>query len=141
MFALTPFERKSYDLFNAFHDFERDFFGDERQVSSCKTDIRDEGERFVLEAELPGFDKKDINLDINGGFLTLSAERSSEKNERDDNGRYVRRERSFGSYRRSFDISGINSEQIDAEYKNGVLFVNLPKKAVTAPETKRLEIR
>ena len=141
MFALTPFERKSYDLFNAFHDFERDFFGEERRVNSCKTDIRDEGERYVLEAELPGFDKKDIKLDINGGFLTLYAERSSEKNERDENGRYVRRERSYGSYQRSFDISGINSEQIDSEYKNGVLFVNLPKKAVKTPETKRLEIR
>ena len=141
MFGLTPFERKSYDLFNAFHDFERDFFGEERQVNSCKTDIRDEGERFVLEAELPGFDKKDIKLDINGGFLTLSAERSSENTEKDKDGRYVRRERSYGSYRRSFDLSGINSEQIDAEYKNGILFVNLPKKAVTVPETKRLEIK
>lgn len=141
MFGLTPFERKSFDLFNAFHDFERDFFGEERQVNSCRTDIRDEGERFVLEAELPGFDKKDIKLDVNEGFLTLSAERSSENSEKDNDGRYVRRERSYGSYRRSFDLSGINSENIDAEYKNGILFVNLPKKTVTAPETKRLEIK
>ena len=141
MFGLTPFERKSFDLFNAFHDFERDFFGEERQVNSCRTDIRDEGERFVLEAELPGFDKKDIKLDVDGGFLTLSAEHSSENSEKDKEGRYVRRERSYGSYRRSFDLSGINSEQIDAEYKNGILFVNLPKKAITAPESKRLEIK
>lgn len=141
MFALTPFERKSYDLFNAFHDFERDFFGGDSQFNSCKTDIRDDGECYVLEAELPGFDKSDIKLDISGGALTLSAEHSSESSEKDNDGKYIRRERSYGSYRRSFDLSGIDENKIDAEYKNGVLFVTLPKKAPDAPETKRLEIR
>lgn len=141
MFALTPFERKSYDLFNAFHDFEKDFFGEDSGMISCKTDIRDEGDHFVLEAELPGFDKEDIKLDISGGFLTLSAEHNTENSEKDKDGKYIRRERSYGSYQRSFDISGINTDNIDAEYKNGVLFVDLPKKTIPQPETKRLEIR
>ena len=61
MFGLTPFERKSYDLFNAFHDFENDFFG-ENALQSFKTDIKDEGDKYVMEAELPGFDKDDIKL-------------------------------------------------------------------------------
>lgn len=51
MFGLTPFERKSYDLFNAFHDFENDFFG-ENALQSFKTDIKDEGDKYVMEAEL-----------------------------------------------------------------------------------------
>ena len=141
MFALTPFERKSYDLFNAFHDFEKDFFGEESGTFSCKTDVRDEGDHYVLEAELPGFDKSDINLDISDGYLTLSAEHNTENSEKDKDGKYIRRERSYGSYRRSFDLAGINADNIDAEYKNGILFVDLPKKEVEKPATKRLEIR
>lgn len=141
MFGLTPFERKSYDLFNAFHDFEKDFFGSGTSFNSCRTDVKDEGDKYVLEAELPGFDKQDISLDIDGGFLTLTAERRSEKEDKDSGGRYIRRERSYGSYRRSFDISNVNADRIDAEYKNGVLTVALPKKQIAPPETKRLEIR
>lgn len=141
MFGLTPFERKSYDLFNAFHDFEKDFFGSETSFNSCKTDIKDNGDKYVLEAELPGFDKQDISLDIDGGFLTLTAEHSSENEEKDNDGKYIRRERSYGSYRRSFDISNVNVDKVDAEYKNGVLTVALPKKEIAPPETKRLEIR
>lgn len=141
MFALTPFERKSYDLFNAFHDFEKDFFGEDSRINTCRTDIRDEGNSFVLEAELPGFEKSDIKLDINGDSLILSAEHNTENSEKDDNGKYIRRERTYGSYRRSFDISGIDADNIGAEYKNGVLYVELPKKAASASETKRLEIR
>ena len=141
MFGLTPFERKSYDMFNAFRDFEKDFFFFLASFNSCKTDIKDKGDRYVLEAELPGFDKQDISLDIDGGFLTLTAEHSSETEDNDSDGRYIRRERSYGSYRRSFDISNVNAEKIDAEYKNGVLTVALPKKQIAPPETKRLEIR
>jgi len=141
MFGLTPFERKSYDLFNAFRDFEKDFFGNETSFNSCKTDVKDEGDKYVLEADLPGFDKQDISLDIDGGFLTLTAEHSAETEDKDSGGRYIRRERSYGSYRRSFDISGVNADKIDAEYKNGVLTVALPKKQIAPPETKRLEIR
>lgn len=141
MYGLTPFERKSYDLFNAFHDFEKDFFGSENSFNSCKTDIKDKGDKFVLEAELPGFDKQDIKLDIDGGYLTLTAEHSSENEEKDDDGKYIRRERTYGSYRRSFDVSNVNTDMIDAEYKNGVLTVSLPKKEIAPPSAKRLEIR
>lgn len=141
MFGLTPFEKKSYDLFNAFHDFEKDFFDVGVPMNSCKTDIKDEGDKYVLEAELPGFDKQDIKLDIDGGFLTLTAEHSAEKEDKDSDGKYIRRERSYGSYQRSFDISNINADKIDAEYKNGILTVALPKKEIAKPETKRLEIR
>ncbi len=141
MFGLTPFERKSYDLFNAFHDFEKDFFGGEAPMNSCKTDIKDEGDKYVLEAELPGFDKQDIKLDIDNGYLTLTAEHSAEKEDKDSEGKYIRRERSYGSYQRSFDISTVNADKIDAEYKNGILTVQLPKKEIAKPEAKRLEIR
>lgn len=140
MSMLTPFERKGYDLFNAFHEFEDDFFKGNR-ITSCKTDIKDEGSRFVLESELPGFEKEDIKLDLNGDCLTISAQRSTDREEKDKKGSYVRRERSSCSYQRSFNVSECNLNGIDAEYKNGVLTVMLPKKEETQPSSRRLEIR
>ena len=139
MYALTPFERKSFDLFNAFHDFENDFFGN-TSLNSFKTDLKDEGDKYVMEAELPGFEKEDIKLDITGDTLCLTAEHKQENVEnKDDN--YVYRERTYGSYQRNFDISAINNEGIEAEYKNGILYLTLPKKEANKPETKRLEIK
>ena len=140
MSMLTPFERKGYDLFNAFHEFENDFFKG-NQITSCKTDIRDEGDRFVLESELPGFEKEDIKLDLNGDCLTVSAQHSKSTDEKDKKGSYVRRERSYCSYQRSFNVSECELGQIDAEYKNGVLTVSLPKKEKTQPSVRRLEIK
>ncbi|MBR2304124.1 MAG: Hsp20/alpha crystallin family protein [Ruminococcus sp.] len=139
MFALTPFERRSYDLFNAFHDFEDDFFNSP-QLRSFRTDIKDEGDKYLMEAELPGFEKEDIKLDITGNTLTLSAEHKSDtEDKKEDN--YIRRERSFGSYQRSFDLTGIDADRIEAEYKNGILELSLPKIIEKKPETRRLEIK
>ena len=140
MNMLTPFERKSYDIFNAFRDFEDSFFRSPA-VSGCRTDIRDEGDKYVLESELPGFDKEDIHLDLDGDYLTISAQHSSEKEDSDKEGKYLRRERSSSSYRRSFNIAACDSDGIDAEYKNGILTVSLPKRKEQEPAAKRLEIR
>ena len=140
MNMLTPFERKSYDIFNAFRDWEDSFFRSP-SFSGCRTDIRDEGDKYVLESELPGFDKEDIRLDLDGDYLTITAQRNTEKEESDKNGSYIRRERSSSSYRRSFNVAACNSENIDAEYKNGILTVSLPKKQEQQPAAKRLEIR
>ena len=85
--------------------------------------------------------KEDIKLDINGSYLVISAEHNSENDQKEDNGKYIRRERSFGSYKRSFDISDVNADNISAEYKNGVLCIDLPKKKPEEPVAKRLEIK
>lgn len=140
MYGLTPFERNGFDLFNIFNDMNGDFFGSKMPVSSCRTDIRDEGDKYVMESELPGFEKEDINIDINGNSLVISAQHSTTNDEKDDKGNYIRRERSFGSYKRSFDISDINTEEINAEYKNGILKLDLPKKKPETSVSKRLEI-
>ncbi len=140
MYALTPFERKSFDLFDAFHDFENDFFG-HRPMAKFKTDLKDEGDKYVMEAELPGFDKDEISLDITGDTLRLTAHHKEEKTQNDENKKYVYRERTCGSYQRTFDISSIDADKIGAEYKNGILYLELPKKEDRKPETKRLEIK
>ncbi|MGN0580495.1 MAG: Hsp20/alpha crystallin family protein [Ruminococcus sp.] len=141
MYRLTPFERNGFDIFNPFNDFEKNFFGTSMPMNTCRTDIRDEDSRYVMEAELPGFSKEDIKLDINGSYLVLTAEHSSESENKDEQGRYIRRERSYGSYTRSFDISDVDQEHISAEYKNGILTIDLPKKTVQEPQVKRLEIK
>ncbi len=138
MFGLTTFDR-DYDLFDS---MAKNFFGDTASSKGvCRTDIRDEGDKFVMEAELPGFDKGDIKLDIDGDILTLTAEHSTQNEEKDKNGKYIRRERSYGSYRRSFDISGVDAEKMSAEYKNGILILDLPKLGEQPKTTRRLEIK
>lgn len=139
MFGLTPYERN--DFWNPFREFEKDFFKDFSSASRCRTDIRDDGGKYILECEMPGFNKDDIKIDVNGSTLTLCAEHKSENDEKNKNGEYIRRERSYGSYCRSFDISNIDESSIEAEYTNGVLKVTLPKKAEQQPEIKRIEIK
>lgn len=141
MYGLTPMGRNRFDLFNIFNDFDKDFFGTSMPVNTCRTDIRDAGDKYVMESELPGFEKEDITLDINGSYLVISAEHKTEDEQKDDNGSYIRRERSYGSYQRSFDISDVNADAISAEYKNGILTIDLPKRKYEEPASKRLEIK
>ena len=141
MYGLTPFGGTGFGLWDPFNDFDKNFFGGSMPMSSCKTDIRDAGDKYVLESELPGFEKEDIKLDLSGTQLTIAAEHSANNDEKDDKGNYIRRERTFGSYKRSFDIGDINTDAISAEYKNGILTIELPKKAPEAPVAKRLEIK
>ena len=141
MFGMIPFERHDNNLFDMFDNMERSFFGGNNAgMTTFRTDIRDEGDRFVLEAELPGFRKEDINLDINGDTLTISAQRNAEKEQKDDKGNYIRRERSWGSFARSFDISAVDAQNIKAAYTDGVLTLTLPKKTAVPPTARRLEI-
>ena len=146
MFELIPFDRHirnvpAYDPFRAFDELERSFLGGGEMVSAFKTDVTDTGDAFKLEAELPGFKKEDIKLDVENDCLTISAERKLDNEEKDKKGNFVKRERFYGSYRRSFDVSGINVDGIEAEYTDGVLTLNMPKKVETVPAARRLEIK
>lgn len=141
MYGIAPFGRNPFNLFNVFNELDRDFFNDSMQVNSCRTDIRDNGDKYVMESELPGFEKDDINIDIKDSYLVISAEKKNCSDEKNDSDKYIRRERSCSSYKRSFDISDVNTEEINAEYKNGILTIELPKKKHEEPVTKRLEIR
>ena len=146
MFELIPFDRRGhrvsvYDPFRAFDEMERAFFGGSQQsaVFSFRTDVSDTGDAYKLEAELPGFSKDDIKIDIENDCLTINAERHEKKAEEKPN--FVKRERVYGSYSRSFDVSGIDVDKISAAYADGILTLNLPKKVETAPASRRLEIQ
>ena len=142
MFDLIPFERSTNSLFNYLDQMNRAFWGDsENDIAPCKTDILDEGNRYVLKADLPGFKKEDIHLDIDGDRLTISAEHSEENKKEDEKGNFIRKERRYGSMSRSFDISSIDVDHIEAKFENGVLELDLPKKQETVPASHRIEIQ
>ena len=153
MFELRPFEHRAnramrpYDPFREMEDLERAFFGGpfggERfgTLAEFKTDIQDKGDSYLLEADLPGFKKEDIHIDLDGETMTISAERHSAHEEKDKEGNYLRCERSYGSYRRSFDISGIEESGLKAEYADGVLKLTMPKKQQTVSSARRIEIQ
>lgn len=137
----------SYNPFRDMEEFERKFFGypfdsffGTSDLAEFKTDLIDEGDSYLLEADLPGFDKKDIKLDIQDDILTVKAERHSKTEEKDSHHKVIRRERSYGCYSRQFDVSGIKTDEIKAKYDNGVLKLTLPKKEDDAPKSKTLEI-
>lgn len=141
MFGMLPFERHNDNLFDVFDNFERSFFGRSgTTLPDFRTDIKDNGDAFVLESELPGFDKEDISLDVKDGILTISAEHKESSDQKDGQGNYIRRERRFGSFQRSFDISGIDEGAISAAYNNGVLVLTLPKAQPVLPESRRIAI-
>lgn len=143
MFDLMPFEnRKNYmsNFSNFFNEFEKNLFGDLAQsFNGFKTDIVDKGDHYLLDAELPGFAKEDINIDIADDRLTISAQHKSENEEKKDN--FIRKERTFGAYTRSFDISNIKANEISASYKNGILELKLPKLEDKTPPSRKIEIQ
>ena len=144
MFELTPFTNgRMMDIYKPFRDLaelERKFFSG-NPTGSFVTDIRDNGDAYVLEADLPGMKKEDIHIDIDGDRLSISAQRNSSREEKDSEGNYIRCERFSGSFSRSFNISGIRAQDITAAYTDGVLTLTMPKKDAEVPASRRLEIQ
>ena len=144
MFELTPFGYRRVSAYNPFRELEemsRNFWN-YSDLPAFRTDIKKQDGNYVLEAELPGFKKEDISIDIDKDCLTISAERKSEENEesKDGNG-FIRRERYYGSYSRSFNVKGIDTDAISASYNDGVLTLTMPEKAPEVPAARRLEIQ
>ena len=141
MFGMLPFERSNDNLFDTFDNFARDFFrSSNASLPAFRTDIREVNDKYVLEAELPGFNKEDISLDLKEGILTIKAEHKDSQDQKNDKGEYIRRERRYGSFARTFDVSGINESGITAAYNNGILEVTLPKQAPVVPESRQIAI-
>jgi len=102
-------------------------------------DIQETENELVLKADLPGIEEKDIDVRIENNTLTIRGERKFEKQVNEDN--YLRVERSYGSFSRSFSLPNtINTEAIHAEYKNGVLTVQMPKRAESKPKQVKVNV-
>ena len=139
MFGMIPFTRQENNLFRYLDNMEREMMSGFGDFSQFRCDIQDKGGSYLLEAELPGFQKEDIKLDLKDGILTISAQHSQESEEKKNS--YIRRERRYGSFSRSFDVSGIQEDHITAAYNNGVLELTLPKKVEQAPAARTIEIQ
>lgn len=143
MFELTPFGYRRVSAYNPFRELEEmsRSFWNSSDLTAFRTDIRKEDENYILEAELPGFKKEDISIDIDKDCLTISAERKSEEEEENKESSFVRRERYYGSFRRSFNLKGIDAENITASYTDGILTLTMPEKNPEIPAARRLEIQ
>ena len=105
-----------------------------------KTDVKETDEGYELDVDLPGFKKEEIQLNLENGYLTISAEKSLE-NKDEKNGKILRQERYAGTMSRSFYVGGnVTEEDIRAKYENGVLSLCIPKKEAKVPEKKQILI-
>ena len=124
---LVP-RNNNFDLFDDF--FDDDFFTNRKERNLMKTDIVEKKDKYVLNMDLPGFEKENINISLNKGYLTVSA-KSEKENIESNEDKYIRQERSYGEASRSFYLGeDIKEEDIDAEFKNGILTINIPKKEI-----------
>ena len=130
----------AYNPFRELEEMSRSFWND-TNLNAFRTDITEKDGVYTLTAELPGFKKEDISIDIDKDCLTIAAERKDESEDEDKERNYVRRERFYGSYSRSFNVKGIDTEAINASYADGILTLTMPSKTPETPPTRRLEIQ
>lgn len=132
------------DFFDdAFGGFFKPLFYEEKH-HSMKTDIKETENSYVLDIEVPGFDKKDVNVSLENGYLTVSAQKrtceggeNGEKDKKKEN--YIRRERSC-SVSRSYYVGDVDKEAVKAKYENGVLTIDIPKEKPALPESHSIVI-
>lgn len=137
---MIPRRRNEFDLFDDF--FGGDDFFSRRESTIMKTDIKEKSDKYIIEMDLPGYEKENINLSLKDGYLEISAKVEREENN-EENERFVHKERFYGHCSRSFYVGEqITEEDIHAEFKNGILKVSIPKKEKKKeiPEAKHIEI-
>ena len=142
--------RRDEDRFlKDFDPFFDDFFDapifDRRELrklnNMMKTDVKERDNEYVIDVELPGIDKKDVNLDLRDGYLVINAHREHNVNEDNKKENFIRRERSYGSFSRSFYVGDIKEKDIDAKLENGILQIIVPKSHESLDSSSRIEIK
>lgn len=149
MFDLMPFGKRREDAFGqlmkSFHDVFNDAFQDEvfapfkGSMMSFKSDVKETERAYLVEAELPGFQKDDIEISYADPYLTIKAVRKEDHSVEDTKQQIVRKERRYGEYVRRFYVQNIAEDQIGASLKDGVLKLDIPKQP--NPGKKRIQIR
>ena len=103
-----------------------------------KTDVKETDTGYEVDIDLPGFKKDEINAQLDNGYLTISAAKGLDKDEKDKKGKYIRKERYAGAMSRSFYVGeGVTQEDIKAKYEDGILRLSVPKKEAKAVENKK----
>ena len=147
MLGLTPFNRglsrqteEKDDFFNMIDEFFNDSFYPNRNLrrDTFKIDVKDEGDFYTVEADLPGIKNEEVELNYQEGQLMISVNRKEEKNEEKNN--YIHRERKFTSMRRVINLGDLVTDQIEAKLKEGILTIKAPKAAQIEQKT-RIQIK
>ena len=147
MLMPSIFRENLFDDWFDFPDFgdldktERRLYG--RHASRLmKTDVHEQEDHYEVDIDLPGFAKDEITIELNDGYLTISAAKGLDKDENDKKGKLIRQERYAGAMQRSFYVGeNVTEEEIKASFKHGVLSLNIPKKEAKAvPEKKTIMI-
>ena len=125
------------NLMDVFDDFDRDFFRGFGNIDRAlygkhaqrmmKTDVKETDEGYEVDVELPGFKKDEIQLELNNGYLTITAEKGLDKENK--KGRMLRQERYAGSMSRSFYVGDVEPDQVTAKYEDGILKLSVPKQS------------
>ena len=130
------------DIFDDFMDFrfpdiDKELYG-KHAKHVMKTDVREKEDGYEVIIDLPGFKKDEIDVQLENGYLNISAAKGLDKDESDKKGKYIRRERYAGSMSRSFYVGeDITEDDIHAKFENGILKLDVPKKEAKAVETKK----
>jgi len=141
MMMPSIFGRNLFDDFDDFDGFSFPSLGKysrylDKEMHAMKTDIKEKDGKYIMEMDVPGFDKKDVSINLENGCLNVSAKKEENKDEKDGKGNFIRRERYSGSYSRSFYVGeNLKPDDIKAKFENGILRVEFPK----ADEKKQLE--
>ena len=126
-----------FSLFdNMFDDMFRDpFFTSSNTTKLMKTDIQEKDDKYILDMDLPGYDKEDIKAQLKDGYLTITAQKNTSNEDKDEEGNYIRRERYCGKCSRSFYVGdSIKEEDIKANFNNGILQLSFPKEVARKDE-------
>ena len=148
MMMPSIFGENLFDDFDSWFDapVEKRFFGKKNPLygkhakNLMKTDVREKKDSYEVDIDLPGFKKDEITAELKDGYLTISAAKGLDKDEKDKEGKYIRRERYAGDLSRSFYVGkDLTEKDIHGKYENGILMLDIPKKAPEKkPEEKRL---
>ncbi|MGO3048614.1 heat-shock protein [Staphylococcus casei] len=141
-FEKKPFNNPLFDVnpSDLFKDFGRQFFEQFPGNTSIKTDVKELDDQYVVEAELPGFEKENITLEFENNLLTIEGKQTTENKSEDDNGQVIHQERSVNDVKRQFTFNNVDENAIKAAYDKGVLNVILPKKTVIDESKTNIQI-
>ncbi len=118
--------RNHFDLFD---EMFRDPFFEGSESKVMKTDIKEKKDKYIIDIDLPGYEKEDIKMEISDGYLTVHASVNKEVDDEKEKGKYVRKERYVGECSRSFYVGeNVSEDEIKAKFKNGTLTIEVPKK-------------
>ena len=123
--------------FPTFPNVDKELYG-KHAKNLMKTDVKDAGDHYELEMEMPGVEKENIKAELKDGYLTVTAQQNTNKDEKDKEGNYIRKERYSGSCQRSFYVGeGVKQEDLKAAFNNGILTVAVPKEVQKPVEEKQ----